>query len=1435
MASPNEKRVLPPIANTDTDNFCSAPKPPKLTKVLFTSDAHNVSHSHDSFFSGVCERCGTEFSPDVSVCTDHTDVVCCDKCGWIEDLHIKENIGQSFSGERPIDSPDVTVIENIENFEQSVSEAETHCFENVKQSLSGEEPMESPDTIIENIEQGDQYLHQLLSSVIAKSPTELKVVKEILTAIHHGNLKSSHLLFHLIYEACQQLNAPCLRGNRYSDITKTFWKLFQLKFGSAPLRYLSGWKCYGHVLKGEAVDGHFETNGEETVLAIPKADVLQNYQPDGCEWPEKIAPGLCHAVVKQVAACAKGASLCLSLDGKKVAPGLKGDFGDVDLLGHEPDGSLASKQQRHASELLHLQTAIDLLPRCGSPFSQMMFTSTVQDIITNVCIRRLELAAMLEKKKFTLGKLQSEAGPDYRSSRYSYVISMLTANIVEINEALRTNVEVVDLLSSTVSSMNGFQHLHSPAEENHLCNLQQLIDIDKLSSEEAKKSIEKMGLPYIKQRSSYWFFAREKATLTGSRLYEALGGDTLKRQREIFAQVFEGHTEAEKSPEVKEAMAHGVKHEMCAVTTVCRNFLPVYHPNWKFVEVGGFPLDLEGVPVVVSPDGCLTEDGKPQAAVEIKCPYFRKQLHEFIPARYYLQVMAEMVALGTEQCLFVSFEDSFTRLFLVRFDLPVWSMAVHEIQSIYSTPGSRPASRTENGKQLFRTIKTNIKSNCSLLAEVRSVHVCDKANTVLTEMTTAFPFVEVHCRARENFVSTPEFVASKQSALEVGDTHLRKAYELLCQKATEMVALVISDLDRMNKQDRILGVPINYFLKGYSLPMDIMRNIMEDTLDKLHQEGLHVPIVSFDGAFMKLLNRDENNHPMTLVQLQKDFWHEVKSLSKASIIRDFKEQTGPDQYSVTREGARFTVALLEGIKLPKTAFGCGPETEEEAATDPMDMLISRLATDNVGSDQHQREDDTPGCEDNKMMLAAMALQSHAKHQSTLDSTILQFFSHVSLLQKLTIPELQTVCKALNIVISKPKKQVIVEAIAQVLNIPGSFLATRKKNPPSLLSLATKQLTGKKYAKSYLNVSYAEWRFPQKVSQWNKNLPFNHDMVIPGLEKYFPLQWSYSPQYSASRDQLELRRIDSTHLLTRTRSAMNRSACLGYAERAHLMEVAADMTTQLKVGMLEDNLNMQSTDLALLTFGEDVQEELEKKGYFSSAFMCQRIMDWFRACDDPAIPALTRCEMKLRYRQILEEFGSVFKFPPMGSHVEGYPKVLWEATLAAVDSDILLYALSRRGTYNQRSVSSQPCEGLFSSLATLPSAHNGAPSCVSLQTDMGKVIGESIIRLDSERNFPVRLSAAPVYSEKKLAEDVGELPCPKEVPVYIQSVEVKDHPFDSKNRRRRAPRKICGISDLHEPGRGVSGVRSYHKINEGQLNPLIRLGLSSNATLQNITN
>ena len=53
----------------------------------------------------------------------------------------------------------------------------------------------------------------------------------------------------------------------------------------------------------------------------------------------------------------------------------------------------------------------------------------------------------------------------------------------------------------------------------------------------------------------------------------------------------------------------------------------------------------------------------------------------------------------------------------------------------------------------------------------------------------------------------------------------------------------------------------------------------------LHEKGLNVSVLSFDGQFAKEAFRGEDLRPLTIVQLMKDVWKESVGLSK-SVLQD---------------------------------------------------------------------------------------------------------------------------------------------------------------------------------------------------------------------------------------------------------------------------------------------------------------------------------------------------------------------------------------------------------------------------------------------------------------------------------------------------------------------------------------------------------------------
>ena len=113
--------------------------------------------------------------------------------------------------------------------------------------------------------------------------------------------------------------------------------------------------------------------------------------------------------------------------------------------------------------------------------------------------------------------------------------------------------------------------------------------------------------------------------VTGSTLYQSLGLDGLKVQRDHFDKVVYGIQPIDKPPDVLTAIEHGTKNEINAVATLVWEILPVLYPDHMYTEEGCIQISFNDTPfMVISPDGSLgiELDGQilTSSAVEFKCP-----------------------------------------------------------------------------------------------------------------------------------------------------------------------------------------------------------------------------------------------------------------------------------------------------------------------------------------------------------------------------------------------------------------------------------------------------------------------------------------------------------------------------------------------------------------------------------------------------------------------------------------------------------------------------------------------------------------------------------------------------------------------------------------------------------------------------------------------
>ena len=140
---------------------------------------------------------------------------------------------------------------------------------------------------------------------------------------------------------------------------------------------------------------------------------------------------------------------------------------------------------------------------------------------------------------------------------------------------------------------------------------------------------------------------------------------------------------------------------------------------------------------------------------------------------------------------------------------------------------------------------------------------------------------------------------------------------------------------------------------------------------------------------------------------------------------------------------------------------------------------------------------------------------------------------------------------------------------------------------SLRDLSSAVLS-KSVPKQILNIVYCEYIWPDKYMQWLSETPVPNSPKVDGTD--YPDIWFYVPEYSRAREQLEVRCIDSTHLLTRTR----RKACKGGLDKipnVPWLKVAKSKKTFLSPVMVQEIVEPISVKMALTHFSESVEREM----------------------------------------------------------------------------------------------------------------------------------------------------------------------------------------------------------------------------------------------------
>ena len=770
-----------------------------------------------------------------------------------------------------------------------------------------------------------QELTELLPSVV-KSLKDCGKYEDYISfnqLISKGKFPLDNIAFLLFLDVVRwyslDKSTTCMR---YSEPCKLFWKTGFKLFRGRFLRFMGGPKNKGHVNEAEDIRGNYSADDSSVNFVVPDRKILR----DESKILPADKPGIITEIIDDISRNEPEQILTykICVDGKKINPSSKGE---VDLWGYEGEPTLEAKRQRVFKEIeffnIHtkrIETQIEKGHYVTSDLTNTEKNNVIDSCKSSVTMLsyRIKDLRMLKVNKMTaLQKLQDQVQGDWRSSSFSIVISSLRTSIYQIENCIEDMLNINEKLCRYAAITSGNMPLANPTtdvidlqhQENYVC-IGNTVDMNNTTKSEL-----------IKQKSESWHKIRDNTLVTGSAINKAIGLDGLKKQK-YYLDTKTGRQESEPvSAELQEKFDYGNENELNAIATLVSTFIPAFEPTTLVFEEGCYILEDSGNQyLVVSPDGSIRRqtDEQPLAALEIKCPIpgklYTTPIQYALPHYYVPQVLSEMKCLKVEKLYFVSYGKESTAVHMVEFDEQLWDDICVEVKNL--NPDKSPKRLSPKVTVIKSNIDKFCRSRVQLVAEVKSKiakacqHASDETGRIYHENINTFQDEVVLTEVQRVFIRGSDAVKTSDS--------------LCSHKASEVLVFLLADLDRIHKPEIPNAYPIAYALKGYSMKASVMRNMIEDVFQELFLKGLYTPVVSYDGQWSVLAYRAKDGKALTLLELQKQVYNEVKNMKKGDLTK-FIFETGVVKanedlateidYSYCAERKAVEIAHNRGIKL----------------------------------------------------------------------------------------------------------------------------------------------------------------------------------------------------------------------------------------------------------------------------------------------------------------------------------------------------------------------------------------------------------------------------------------------------------------------------------------------------------------------------------------
>ena len=559
---------------------------------------------------------------------------------------------------------------------------------------------------------------------------------------------------------------------------------------------------------------------------------------------------------------------------RKLAEGSCKDIGDVDCWGYESKPTLAERRSAHMTDIdmvKSIQNTVDTMEEKGLSTLQAVPNTVGNNLLRQmkalVCclgMKNKELRQQIVRLDHSEEKFRKLGGSDWMHSKFYPVICSIRVTRNEMKNQISESLRIVDDLSFYGASINGSQQAYSRSDTVVMSTQENYSKLN--------VNYDTNDSRYIPQRKDKWFQRRRDAVVTGSTCNAALGLGKLKEQQQHFDTFVLKKDKEHPDEETSHRMAYGTEHEIDAVATLTGKILPFLYPNVRYFEEGCDAISSENNPsfMVVSPDGSLRmkADEAPCLMYENKCKAptsYTPTAYYSIPQYYVTQLLCEMHAYECKELLFTCWTPQSTTVFRVQDDAELWNSCWEELTRVYDCEKkTRPTRFSTTARALKNSVKGFVETNVSFVGEFPSCSAIeDTKKTDSQGDRYVKPVMKEKPSVAVNLSKVHDTLAHIGRWLET-------TYNLLRTVASEILVFMLNDLDRVYDMEINNAHPIAYALKGPSMSVDIMRNMMAAVLAKCSTSGLSVLATASDGQWHQYGVRSDDGRPLTVHQLQRE-------------------------------------------------------------------------------------------------------------------------------------------------------------------------------------------------------------------------------------------------------------------------------------------------------------------------------------------------------------------------------------------------------------------------------------------------------------------------------------------------------------------------------------------------------------------------------------